>query len=141
MNLLYPDIAKLIPQKFPFIMVDECVAFTDSSTESSFTVRADNVLVESGYFTAYGLIENMAQTAAILSGMKGRLSEEKPKTGFIGTINDAKIIRLPAIGSTLSTIVQQTTQVLNIIVIQASCYCKNELLAQCQMKIVLMDDF
>ncbi len=102
---------------------------------------AENVLVDSGYFTGYGLIENMAQTAAIRSGIQALHSGEKSKTGFIGTLNNAHIYQLPEVGSELTTTVHQTTQVLNIIVIKATCHCADILIADCQMKIVLMDEF
>ena len=63
-----PDIAQLIPQRSPFIMVDELLYGDDSLSRSRFLVRSGNLLVDRGRFTPGGLLENIAQTVAAGAG-------------------------------------------------------------------------
>lgn len=135
----FAPVEQLIPQRPPFVMVDACLAHSEEKTLSTFKILPDNILVAEGHFTAYGLIENMAQTAAIRSGLAAFQTDKPAPVGFIGTITDTEIFHLPLIGAELETTVVQTTQLLNIIVISAECRSGNRLLARAAMKIVLMD--
>ena len=130
----------LIPQRAPFVLVDGIIAHESNKTTSVFKVDKDHILIEDGKLSAYGLIENMAQSAALMSGYEAHLSQLKPKTGFIGTITNAHIYDLPSIGEILMTQVIQTTQIMNIIVIECFCFCREIKIAECSMKIVLMEE-
>lgn len=133
-------VEKLIPQRPPFLLVDKILSHDDHITESVFSIGADHILIEDGVLSAYGLIENMAQSAALRSGYEAYKNNLKPKTGFIGTITNSNIYLLPSAGSTIRTEVLQTTQIMNIIVIECKCFQDEILLADCSMKIVLMEE-
>ncbi len=45
-------------------MVDTLLSSDGSTARTTFLIRPDNVLVENGVFSAAGLMENIAQTAA-----------------------------------------------------------------------------
>src|ERR1700761_9603030 len=107
------DILKLIPQKPPFVMVDKLVYSDDNITRTSFTIPQDNVLVIDGKFTAAGLMENMAQTAAAGEGNLARIEERPIDIGFIAGVKDLEIFDLPAIGDELQTEVKFETRLLN----------------------------
>ncbi len=134
------QVVKLIPQRAPFLLVDKILSHDGNITESVFRIDSDHILVEDGVLSAYGLIENMAQSAALRSGYEAYKHNLKPKTGFIGTITNSNIYKLPAVGSTIRTEVIQTTQIMNIIVIECKCFQNEILLADCSMKIVLMEE-
>lgn len=136
---IFPSIDLLIPQKSPFVMVDNCIFHSEELTKSEFLIGFENVLVDEGFLTAYGLIENMAQTAAIRAGLEAYNRNNTPPVGYIGTISNAVISELPKVGNIIVTSVKQKTQLLNIIVIEAECKLEEKLLAQCEMKIVLME--
>lgn len=131
-------IEKLIPQRTPFVLVDGIAKHDDSYTTSHFLITEDHVLIEDGKLSAYGLLENMAQTAALRSGYESYVKGEKQATGFIGTITNATIHTLPDAGKEITTIVHQTNQILNFILIDCTAYCNDVILAECSMKIVLM---
>lgn len=130
----------LIPQRPPFVLVDNITNHDGEVTESSFYVDPEHILVEDGVLSAYGLLENMAQSAALRSGYEAHIANHKPKTGYIGTITNSNIYSLPAVHTIINTKVIQTTQIMNIIVIECSCFAGEVLLADCSMKIVLMEE-
>ena len=63
------NILDFIPQRHPFVMVDELVSVDDSRTVSSFYITQHTLFSESGEFYEAGLIENMAQTVAAGAGL------------------------------------------------------------------------
>lgn len=132
-------VEQLIPQRPPFVLVDGIIEHTEDKTISSFTIPADHILVEERALSSYGLIEHMAQSAALRSGYESHQKKEQPKTGFIGTVSNAIIYQLPPAGNRITTVVHQTSQILNFIVIECKAYMQETLLAECSMKIVLMD--
>src|SRR4051812_15066149 len=58
------NIISFIPQKPPFVMIDQLISSDETSTRTGFQVRADNIFVEDGFLTEPALVENIAQTAA-----------------------------------------------------------------------------
>ena len=62
------DILDLIPQRPPMVMVDRLLHCDPVVTETEFTVREENILVENGRMSACGLVENIAQTCAARMG-------------------------------------------------------------------------
>ena len=61
-------VTSLIPQKAPFVMVDELIASDDVSSIIGFTISEDNIFTQNGEFIEPGLIENIAQSGAIRAG-------------------------------------------------------------------------
>ena len=56
---------EILPQKFPMVMVDKLLFSDEKTAVSGFTILADNIFCENGFFTQAGMLENIAQTAAI----------------------------------------------------------------------------
>ena len=57
-------VGNLIPQKFPFVMVDKVLAFGENFITSGFTVEETNIFTDNSIFQEAGLIEHMAQSVA-----------------------------------------------------------------------------
>lgn len=68
MELSKIDIHELLPQQEPFIMVGKLVSFDMGKTVTQTLIEDKNIFVESGVFTASGIIENIAQTCATRIG-------------------------------------------------------------------------
>ncbi|HEA19585.1 hypothetical protein LCGC14_1622480 [marine sediment metagenome] len=130
-------IQSLIPQKSPFIMVDELAEYTEKSVISYLTVRADNVLVAENHFTEPGLIENMAQTIALHTGYKYYLLKKPAPTGYIGAIKMAEIFKLPKVLETLVTTVEILHDIMGVTLVQAKVESNGILLASSEMKTAL----
>jgi predicted hotdog family 3-hydroxylacyl-ACP dehydratase len=135
-----PDIITLIPQGPPFVMVDQLLWSDGRTTRTSLRVLADNPLVENGRFTAAGLLENLAQTAAAGAGYAARAGMDAasatPRPGFIASVKNLEIFALPAVDSELLTEIVVTDQVADIIVISGHITCKGETIAKSEMKIL-----
>jgi 3-hydroxymyristoyl/3-hydroxydecanoyl-(acyl carrier protein) dehydratase len=67
------SILDLLPQRPPFIMVDQLTHFDMKSAETVFTVCEDNLFCVDGVMEEAGLVENIAQTCAARTGLKQHL--------------------------------------------------------------------
>ena len=135
MTLTIP-IADIIPHRAPFLMVDQLTMATSEKFESNFLVKEGNVLVENGFFSANGLIENVAQTSAAGFGVTEKKEGSAPKIGYIGSISKVEIFKLPAVGETVVTTVVPTHRLGNIIMVSGNSYVGDVQLMTCEMKIV-----
>ena len=133
-------VSALIPQKPPIEMVDTLWMTDDTTTISGFTILTDNIFCENGIFQEPGLIENIAQTAALRAGYLAPPSPLKPPVGYIAAIKNLVIHELPAVGSVLKTEVVVKQIIFDVTLISAKTVCENRLLAECEMKIFLKKD-
>ena len=62
------DILQFIPQRHPFVMVDELLYADEEKATANFTVTTENIFCEDGFFSEAGLLENIAQTVAAANG-------------------------------------------------------------------------
>jgi len=131
------SILSLIPQKPPFVMVDELLFSDDNITKTSFTITGDNVFVINGEFSEAGLMENMAQTAAAGSGNMARIENRPVLNGYIGQVKNFKIYSLPKVGDVLFTEVKIEVQVFAAGIVSGKIWCNETEVAQCEMKIFI----
>lgn len=134
------NIEDLIPQRPPVIMIDAVSEFFGTGIQCSFKIKKANVFEENNLLSEAGLIENMAQTAAALNGLRCRLEKRKVPVGFIGSVSELKINFLPAAGSTIETTVRETANIMNASIIKAEVCHAGKKAAECEMKIFLMED-
>ena len=63
-------IKTFIPQREPMLMVDKLFSVSENDVETGLTVADSNIFVEDGVLSETGLIEHIAQSAAILPKSK-----------------------------------------------------------------------
>ncbi len=131
------DIITLIPQRPPFVMVDELLWNNERAACTSFQVEAGNIFVENGGFTEPGLVENIAQTAAARAGYVARLSDQPVQVGYIAAIKNLAIYALPQLKDQLITEVTELSRVFNVLLVKGRITCRESLLAECEMKIFI----
>jgi len=131
------SILSLIPQKPPFVMVDELLFSDDNITKTSFTITGDNIFVINGEFSEAGLMENMAQTAAAGSGNMARIENRPVVKGYIGQVKNFEIYSLPKVGDVLLTEVKIEVQVFAAGIVSGKIWCNEVEVAQCEMKIFI----
>jgi len=138
------DLLNLIPQRPPMVMIDKLISCDERSTSSSFNIDNKNIFIENGRFTASGLIENMAQTAAARTGwlalQAATGADFIAPTGVIGAIKNLEIYHLPLIGSELETRVDVIFEVGNATIISGRINVNDRLIAKCEMKIFLQNN-
>ncbi|HRQ51259.1 MAG TPA: 3-hydroxyacyl-ACP dehydratase [Agriterribacter sp.] len=131
------DILAFIPQRPPFVMVDELVFVDDHSGATKFRVSADNMFTVNGKLTEPALVENMAQTAAARIGYIYSRKKEAVPVGFIGAVQKLRVMELPGVGELLETEIAIKNQVFDVTLITGTIKCNNRVLAQCEMKIFI----
>lgn len=143
MNTEFPiPASQLIPQRAPFMMVDELSSFEGKIASSQLTIKPDNRLIdETGKLSAGGIIENMAQTCAARIGYINKFMESKTvKIGVVGSIKNLTIHHYPKVGDVLHTTVEETfSGMLNMTMLNAKVECNNTLIAEGEIKVALTD--
>ena len=131
------NIKELIPQREPILMVDRVASHSNEKTETTFLKIKTNIFVEDGCFRSSGIIENIAQSAAVRMGMKTIKENTKPALGYIAAIKNLEIFCFPNVGETLSTEIVVTNQINNILVVNAICRIDNKIVANCELKVFI----
>ena len=125
------EILEYIPQRPPVVMVDTFYGIDERGCARSGLLVADGVLDECG------IVEHIAQSAALRAGYMNRTMGRRVQLGYIGAVNDLKVHFLPPVGSRLVTqnMVEQT--VMNVTLLSARTECDGKPVAECRMKIYL----
>lgn len=134
------NILPFIPQRPPFVMIDDIVSADDSMSTTTFTIREGHLFVDNGFFTEPGLVENMAQTAAAGTGYKAQQDGKPAPVGFIGALKNLSVNQLPKVGDTLTTEVAFKMQVMNAHIVEATIKVNEQEIAKCELKIFLQDN-
>ncbi|RZJ54877.1 MAG: hypothetical protein EOO44_03455 [Flavobacterium sp.] len=130
-------VENLLPQKFPFVMVDKMYSFTESSLVSGLKIQNDNIFSDNDIFLEAGLIEHMAQSVALHTGYEFFLRNETAPTGYIGSIKEIAIKKLPKINDTIQSTVTIIQEFAGITLVDIVTTLNNEEIANGQMKTVL----
>lgn len=133
-------IDELIPQKYPFVFVDEVVSFNETEISTRFEVKSNAILVSEGKLQEAALIENMAQTAAALEGCNAKLRNSEVKVGFIGSVKNLEIIKVAKVGQILETKLKIITNVLGVNIAEGKVFVNDELIAHCTINIFLKEE-
>jgi predicted hotdog family 3-hydroxylacyl-ACP dehydratase len=130
-------VEQLLPQKFPFVMVDSLYSYTEVSVDTGFTISADNIFFSNGQFRESGLIEHMAQSVALHTGYQFFLRNEPAPTGYIGSINSLHISDLPKLGDEIRSRVDILQEFGGITLVDVYTLLNGTEIARGQMKTVL----
>ncbi|MXN90000.1 hypothetical protein GR160_02075 [Flavobacterium sp. Sd200] len=130
-------VESLIPQKAPFVMVDKLLHFAENNVVAGFTIHEDNIFVQNGRFTEPGIIEHMAQTVALYTGYQFYLKKEPAPTGYIGSIKEVTVEKLPVVGNELVTEVSVLQEFMGITLVNIVTKLNDTEIAKSQMKTVL----
>ncbi|GAA3761963.1 hypothetical protein [Flavobacterium ginsengiterrae] len=138
MALLEKDMVQnLLPQKFPFVMVDAMHSYSETSLVSGLKIQSENIFVSNSGFLEAGLIEHMAQSVALHTGYQFFLKNETAPTGYIGSIKEIEIKKLPKVNDTIESAVTILQEFAGITLVNIVTTLNNEEIANGQMKTVL----
>lgn len=116
-------------------MVGKLLFADETITRSSFIVDQANVFVKNGNFQEAGLMENIAQTAALRAGYKAKAENSKVENGYIGSVSNFEVFELPKVNDELITEVIKQDDVFNVTLIAGKVWRNNKLIASCEMKV------
>jgi 3-hydroxyacyl-[acyl-carrier-protein] dehydratase len=130
-------VGNLIPQKFPFVMVDKLLSFSENEVIAGLTIAEDNIFFSNGKFQESGLIEHMAQSVALFTGYQFFLKQEPAPTGYIGSIKTIEILELPELNENVETTVNVLHEFMGVTLVDICSRIKDKEIARGQMKTVL----
>lgn len=137
-------VVQFIPQREPIVMVHGLLEHGPKASKALFNVEVGNLFVRDGKLLPSGLMEHIAQSAAIRSGyafaqMPKDQGPAKPPVGFIAALKDFEVHALPLVGEALHTVVTELNVIGNMTVIQGEVFSGDVLLASCEMKVFLSE--
>lgn len=131
-------ITTYIPQRAPFVMIDNLLKADATGFESSFRVEDDNLFAENGVLSESAVVENIAQTCAAGFGYVGsQQGGEAGRLGFIGAVSRLTTGALASVGEEIRTKIEVLNTFENIHLVQGTAMCGDKMILECQLKIVL----
>lgn len=127
-------IKELLPQKTPFVMVNDLLDYSKEEITTGFTIQTDNLFVEDGYFNESGLIENIAQSIALHTSYDFYLRKEEAPVGYIGTISNIQLYKRPKSDNYITTKVEIIKEFMGITLVWGQVFLGKELLLEAKMK-------
>ena len=74
------NIQDYIPQRPPFVMIDNLLEASGDYFKTDFRILPDNIFVENGKLREFAMIENIAQSSSVgLANAKKYSAKEKPE--------------------------------------------------------------
>lgn len=133
-------IKNLLPHREPMLMVDGLYYFDGIKCVAQLTILESNIFVENNSFSETGLIEHMAQSAALMTGYKYENQNLPVKEGFIASIKNLKINNLLHVNDIISTEVKITYEIANMTNVTLVSKRKNKIFATAEMTLVLKEN-
>jgi predicted hotdog family 3-hydroxylacyl-ACP dehydratase len=130
------EIELYIPQRAPFIMIDNLIAATSEKFETDFRINQDNIFVQDGILREFALIENIAQSSSVGLVVTKKYTSKKNLDGFIGGITKLKLYDLPKVNDTIHTIVTLLAQFEKMFLLKGENFLKGKKLLECEVKLV-----
>jgi 3-hydroxymyristoyl/3-hydroxydecanoyl-(acyl carrier protein) dehydratase len=124
------------------VMVDKLFNCYDQTAATGLGISSENIFVVGGKFIESGLIENIAQSAALMTGWQAIIQqgvEQKIPMGVIGAVKDFQVYFLPNINSEIITQVEVLFRVANATIINGKVKVKDKLAAECELKIFISE--
>lgn len=137
MKIVGEDIFRLIPQRNPFVMLDEFETTGESAAQTALYVRTDNFFIlPDGTLAETGLIEHIAQSAAALVGYQ-QTDLAQPRIGLIGEVKHFECLRRPESGQLVHTCVEFGLTIGNVTLVEGRCCIGDEMIAKAKLKIFM----
>lgn len=134
------QIKTLLPHREPMIMVDSLLEFSEGKAIVGFTIRKNIIFMYDNACSETGLIEHMAQAAALYIGYKNYSENKATKEGFIAAIKHFLINKLPQINEILKTEVVIVHAIMHMCTVKVSTFIDQVLIAQAEMTTVQKED-
>ncbi len=130
------DIKRLIPQRYPFMMVDDFESADDTHAVSRLTIVKENYfLLPDGSMAESGLIEHMAQSCSALAGSLG--DSQSAPIGMIAEVKNFQCTRRPKVDETLETAVAFNFTFGQMTIAHCVCAVSDDIIAESDLKIFM----
>jgi predicted hotdog family 3-hydroxylacyl-ACP dehydratase len=132
------DIEIFIPQRTPFVFIDNLLEATPEIFKTDFQILPDNIFIENGVLREFALIENIAQSSSAGLAFTRMSSDKKINNGFIGGISNLKIFELPKANDRIITIVHLIAQMGNMFLFKGENFLHKKKLLECEIKLAVV---
>lgn len=130
----------LLPQKYPFAMVDSLLTYEEESVLTSYTVEENDIFAINGVLNESGLIENFAQSIALHTSYGYFLRNEKAPIGYIGSISNLKVYDFPKVGDKIETSVTIVKEFMGITLVEGETRYQGEVILTAKMKTFIAEE-
>lgn len=136
-SLAIPSL-EILPQRPPVLLVDQLVHYDPACVRTVYTVPQEGLLIQDGCLSEAGVLEHIAQSSAARIGYISKYILHIPiRIGYIGSIRNGLIYRLPRCGERLETVITLRQEMMDVTMVDAEVYSAGELLAQANLKTAL----
>jgi len=129
------DIGNYFLLQEPYIMIDNLVTASEEDIVTDFEISSENFFLENGFFTEYGMIENIAQSGAVGLVFMNYDSGNSVVDGFLVGISKLNVHGLAGIGDKLHTTVRPLAFYDNMVMLKGEILLENKLLLDCEIKL------
>jgi len=139
LNILERDdeLLKYIPQRPPFVLVDKLINVGANEISTGFTVPSTHAMVDSGILNGGGMIENIAQSAAIHIGYQCLHQNKIVPLGYIASIKNLNIHGRAKAGDELITEIKILKEVMQVNIISGKIKIGNQPIAECELRVFI----
>jgi hypothetical protein len=130
------NIQDFIPQRPPFVMIDNLIEATHDVFQTDFRILPDNIFIENGMLREFAMIENIAQSSSAGLAITKKYTGDKSPQGYLGAISRLKLYELPKVNDKIYTIVKLLAQVNNMYLLKGENYLNVSKLMECELKLV-----
>jgi 3-hydroxymyristoyl/3-hydroxydecanoyl-(acyl carrier protein) dehydratase len=125
----------LIPQRTPFVFIDKLTYIDDKTSHGVFRIPEENIFVKSGFYSASGMVESLAQTAAAGTGYLCMKNNKKVPVGYIGAVQKLEVMDWPPSNTEINMEITLITNILQVSLVSGIVKYKDKVMASCEMKI------
>jgi 3-hydroxymyristoyl/3-hydroxydecanoyl-(acyl carrier protein) dehydratase len=136
MKIYKEDIQSFIPQRAPFIMIDNIVDATMDTFFTNFKILPENIFVENGLLREFALIENIAQSCSAGIALTKIDNKEKNIDGYLGSLTKLILYDLPKVNDTINTTIRLLAQLNNMYLFKGESFVNGKMLLECELKLV-----
>lgn len=141
MKVTKEQVDQYIPQQHPIRLVHGLKECKENSAETIFEIPDKHLFVKNKYLLPSGIIENMAQSVALVSAYRQTLEKSDamdfaPRVGYIAGLDNVSINELPYFGNTLETVIEDKNEVFGVKIVQAMAYVGENLIGSTELKII-----
>jgi predicted hotdog family 3-hydroxylacyl-ACP dehydratase len=129
-------IQRLLPQRPPMLMVDALTEISENSAITRLFVTAGNLFLCNNCLSESGIVEHIAQSAAVRTGYLALQQGKEPATGLLCSIDRLSIFSLPDVGDSIETALTVLQEIENITLVEATSTVGERTIAHGKMKIM-----
>lgn len=132
------EVLQFIPQRPPFVMIDSVYEISEREVTTGFHINQQNVLCKGKFFSEGGLVENIAQSAALFAGYGFSQKGSDIPLGFIASIKNLQIHKLPLVDTSIKTRIIFQNEIMNMHIVNGISYAEDQTeLASCELRIFI----